>query len=608
MPEDFTHHPTRELLEGFVHGKLNPTDRQMVENHVDLCDRCCDILRKIPHDELVQEIRAFTTLDFARKETSGDTLASNAPFESPEAEIPPALLNHDRYQIIKRLGAGGMGTVYLAQHRVMGRTVALKVINDRLLQNEAFVKRFRLEIETAARLSHRNIVTAYDAVQLEDLHFFVMEYVEGMDLQSMVISQGRLSVQEASDYILQTALGLQHAHEGKMVHRDIKPQNLMCTPDGIIKILDFGLARLMRSQDAESKLTGLTEEGVTLGTPDFIAPEQARDSRQVDIRSDIYSLGCTFYYLLAGVVPFPNGTAVEKVISHCEFAPEPLVNFRNDIPDAVIQMIERMMAKKPADRFQTPQELADAITTSIVSRQIPNSQSLGTKIERAEEQNLSSLFSRHRRTLVSSIILISAVLTLIIAYSLPHSAVNNPATANWIDLIPPINLSQDVVAGEWAKRGAELSVDAEEWARLALPFSPPDEYDFELQFTRHSGTQSIAVFFVLGTGQASFEIDAWDEQLAGIQNIDNLDIRNNPTRVAQKSLRNGQTYIVLLKVRRGTVEVSLDGIPLTTFKSDGSNLSMLDTWSLPSSKSLGVGAYDSSTTFHRIRIRPVESR
>jgi serine/threonine-protein kinase len=259
-----------------------------------------------------------------------------------------------------------MGVVFEAEHRVMERRVALKVINASLVSNQMAVDRFRNEVRAAAKLSHRNIVTAFDAEQEGNLHFLVMEYVDGVSLDNLVARRGRLPVLHACNYAMQAAQGLQHAFEHGMVHRDIKPQNLMKTPKGLIKILDFGLARLARhseeSSDGSAASAGsLTSHGATLGTPDYIAPEQAKDSRSADIRADIYSLGCTLYFMLAGRVPFPTGTAVEKVVAHCHDDPVELAQLRPDVPAELLAVVRKMMAKQSSERFVQPQEVVDAL-------------------------------------------------------------------------------------------------------------------------------------------------------------------------------------------------------------------------------------------------------
>ena len=283
----------------------------------------------------------------------------------PLIVVPAALAEHSRYEIIGLIGKGGMGDVYKALHRKMERTVALKVINHGLVRKPEAVNRFHREVKTAAQLSHSNIVTAYDADQAGEFHFMVMEHVDGVNLAQTVKEHGALPVAEACDFVRQAAIGLQHAHELGMVHRDIKPHNLMVSADGTIKILDFGLASLapevLADGDAVEARGELTSAGSIMGTPDFISPEQAKDAREADIRSDIYSLGATLYFLLSGRPPFPEGSVVQKLKNHAEFEPEPLDALRKDVPADLLAVVSRMMAKSSQDRFQTPAEVAEAL-------------------------------------------------------------------------------------------------------------------------------------------------------------------------------------------------------------------------------------------------------
>ena len=287
--------------------------------------------------------------------------------------LPPDLAGHPRYRVLEWLGGGGMGTVFKARHLLMDRLVALKVINPGLVNRPAMVEWFRTEVRAAARLSHPNIVTAYDADQAGSTHFLVMEYVQGVNLRQLLREQGRLSVDQACDYARQTAAGLQHALEQGTVHRDIKPHNLMLTEQGRIKILDFGLSRFVSETnlpevdapwpegDAATGMGGATSGYRAMGTPDYLAPEEARDAKQADIRADVYSLGCTLYHLLSGQVPFPAETTREKIRCHVEQTAIPLTDLRPEVPAKLSQVVARMMAKDPADRYQTPAEVALAL-------------------------------------------------------------------------------------------------------------------------------------------------------------------------------------------------------------------------------------------------------
>jgi serine/threonine protein kinase len=298
----------------------------------------------------------------------------------------------DQYRILAKLGSGGMGEVFKAVHTNMDRVVALKVIAPHRLKDGRALNRFQREVRNAARLSHPNIVTAYDADQDRGLWFLVMEYVEGIDLAHAVTAYGSPSLPIACEIIRQAALGLQHAFEKGMVHRDLKPANVMVSrpeptadaptvPPGwpvnpLVKVLDFGLARLQFSDDPTPEPDRpLTREGTVLGTPEFMSPEQATDSRRVDIRSDIYSLGCTLYYLLAGRPPFVNSSLFEVLLSQKNEPPPPLQQYRTDVHPALAAVVNRMLAKRPEERFQKPKEVARALKPWSQSSVAPSSTS-----------------------------------------------------------------------------------------------------------------------------------------------------------------------------------------------------------------------------------------
>jgi serine/threonine protein kinase/WD40 repeat protein len=278
-----------------------------------------------------------------------------------------------QYLLLDQLGQGAMGQVFKARHQRMERLVALKVIRKNLLKDPQAVARFNREVKAAAQLSHPNIVMAFDADELDGTHFMVMEYAEGIDLHRWLKKTGRLPIAQACDFARQVALGLQHAHAKGLVHRDIKPANLLLTGEGPqptqhspltthrIKILDFGLARLGPLPSEPASPTRLTEVGEVMGTPDYMAPEQIQDSHQADIRSDLYSLGCTLYELLAGHVPFPASGVVQKIAQQLQNEPVPVEELRTEVPPELAAIVRRLMAKRPEDRFQGPAEVAEAL-------------------------------------------------------------------------------------------------------------------------------------------------------------------------------------------------------------------------------------------------------
>jgi serine/threonine protein kinase/WD40 repeat protein len=279
-----------------------------------------------------------------------------------------AALQLGAYVVLERLGTGGMGNVFKARHRGLGRIVALKVIHRDKLNNPAAVKRFEREIRVAGQLDHPNVVHAYDAEEVNGAKVLVMEYVEGTDLNKLVKENGPLPVREACDYIRQAALALQHAQDKGLVHRDVKPGNLMLQSGGTVKLLDLGLALLQQPLVEGSTSGPLTVAGKVVGTVDFIAPEQARDPSNVDIRADLYSLGCTFYFLLTGQPPFDGATVTNKLFKHALEEPRPVEQLRPGVPAPVTAVIRRLMAKRPDDRFQTPAEVAAVLEDVLRGR------------------------------------------------------------------------------------------------------------------------------------------------------------------------------------------------------------------------------------------------
>jgi serine/threonine-protein kinase len=295
------------------------------------------------------------------------------------------------YRILERLGAGGMGQVFKARHHRYHRLVALKVLHPERVANPVAVGRFLREVQAAAQLSHRNVVRAYDADHDGTAYYLAMQFIAGTDLGHLLKKTGPLPVAEACDYLRQAALGLQHIHENGLVHRDIKPSNLFITgpadtvtPEeaaaasatvtpGIVKILDLGVARLIDVPvGGGPEALALTHPGSVVGTADYMAPEQAMDSRTVDIRSDLYGLGCTLYHALTGEQPFGGSNPVEKILKHQLDEPVPVETLRPEVPPALAAVVRKLMAKGPAERYQTPLEVAAALAPFCPGEQEEN--------------------------------------------------------------------------------------------------------------------------------------------------------------------------------------------------------------------------------------------
>jgi serine/threonine protein kinase len=282
------------------------------------------------------------------------------------------------YQVLDRLGAGGMGTVYKARHRRMKRVVAIKVLSRTVSQSETSVQRFQREVEAVARLSHPNIVMAYDADEAEVGHFLVMEFVNGRDLASAVSERGPLPIAEAVECIVQAARAMAYAHGQGIVHRDIKPANLLRDVTGVVKVADLGLARFNDTLGQPvAEVSALTQAGTIMGTVDFMPPEQALGLPNIDHRADIYSLGCTLYFLLAGRPPYQGATLMATLLQHREAPIPPLSAPWAGVPAALDQIFRRMVAKKPEERFASMDEVVKALEAlalgpeSLSQRSVP---------------------------------------------------------------------------------------------------------------------------------------------------------------------------------------------------------------------------------------------
>ncbi len=304
------------------------------------------------------------------------------------------------FQLEEFLG-GGMGAVFRGRDLTLGRCVAVKVLPRG--QDEDTIRRFKNEAQSAARLNHENIARVYYVGEEDGWNFIIFEHIEGVTVRRLVDARGPLPLEEAIHHTLQAAQALDHAYQRDVVHRDIKPSNLIVSTDGSTKLVDMGLARL---HQVEASKNDLTASGVTLGTFDYISPEQARDPREADVRSDLYSLGCTLYFMLAGRPPFPDGTVLQKLLDHQSRQPPDLRVFRPDLPDTAVAVFNKMLAKQPEDRHQTPGELI-ADLTQVADQ-------LGLDVGRSRQKVVAaparpSFWENHLAWLAPTILLIVAV-------------------------------------------------------------------------------------------------------------------------------------------------------------------------------------------------------
>jgi uncharacterized protein (TIGR03067 family) len=364
-------HPTDGVLNDFVLGKLQGPEDDEVAHHLDECPECQRRAAGARSSDTLVELLASAGTRFdahrsraptpcpgeaATPSLLTDTRAWDGIAPAAPAGVPAVLQGHPKYRVVRQLGEGGMGTVWLAEHTVMHRSVAVKVIRPELLTKPGAAGRFLREVRAAAQLHHPNIVTAYDAESVGDSCLLVMELVDGETLADR-LRMGPLSVAEACRAARDAARGLAHAHAAGLVHRDVKPHNLIRAADGTVKVLDFGLAGAAAGDESISTGDGLTSAGMVCGTPDYIAPEQIADPHAADARSDIYGLGCTLYHLLAGRAPFGGSTVVEKLAAQEKLMPQPIPDLAPDLA----AILAKMLAKRPEDRYQSADEVALAL-------------------------------------------------------------------------------------------------------------------------------------------------------------------------------------------------------------------------------------------------------
>ena len=393
---------SREVLRAYLRGTLPQEEAAVVAGHLGECSECDSLVDTLESesDSLINQLRQPASPDRYSQEPecreavgqAADVGEKSAPHDS--ADTASMLSGGEEtdlgklgdYELLEELDHGGMGTVFRAMHVKLGRQVALKVLPKGRMTDERAVARFEREMMAIGRLDHPNIVRATDAGEAEGVQFLAMELLEGFDLGQLVELCGPLRVADACELMANAALGLQCAHEHGLVHRDIKPSNLMLTVDAEVKLLDLGLARFQFDQPGAGR--EITAVGQPMGTADYMAPEQVRDTHSVDIRADIYSLGCTFYKLLTGQPPFGGEqyqSSVDKMMAHRKEAAPPINLFRKDLPNKVARILEQMLDKDPDRRFSEPLELAEALAPFTVGSDLLGVMDTAVEARRALE-------------------------------------------------------------------------------------------------------------------------------------------------------------------------------------------------------------------------------
>jgi WD40 repeat protein/serine/threonine protein kinase len=432
--------PSPERLADLLADRLAGADADAVEAHVEACAACRQVLERLTRAARARKPATsepgesfLHRLLLQPPPTLGDggDTAGPPPAGGEGAPLPPGPLSVPGYEILGELGKGGLGVVYKARQVRLDRLVAVKVVEPGRLADPGAVRRFHQEAKAAARMHHPNVVAVYDSVEAGGRVFLVMEYVEGTDLQRRVDDHGPLPVAGACACVRQVALALQHAHERGLVHRDVKPSNLMVDGGGTVKLLDLGLARLLPTAADPRTVDALTQERVVMGTPDFMAPEQALDARSADGRADLYSLGCTFYFLLTGQLPFADRSIARKLAGHQRGTPPPVEQLRPGVPAAVAAVVRRLMAREPEDRYQTAADLVAALDRAAAG---PKSSAVRSPrrgpIKQSPPTRSDSPRRRWRLPLAAAAVAAVALVAVVAAFALlPRGGPQPPATA-----------------------------------------------------------------------------------------------------------------------------------------------------------------------------------
>jgi len=483
-------------------------------------------------------------------------------------EIPEQL---GGYIIETELGQGGMGVVYRAHDQEMDRTVAIKVMKeDRIASREA-IERFRREIRLLANLNHENIVRAYHTHvdEATSTRYLVMEYVDGTELESLCRKAGKLAIADACELIRQGAVGLQHAHENGLIHRDIKPSNLMLTASGKVKVLDLGLARPQSEAPKEGGVL-LTQEGQWLGTPYYMSPEQGMVQGEIDHRTDIYSLGCTLFRLLAGRVPFgweQDATMLAILMQHAHDEFPRLSPLRRDVPRNLERLILRAVSKSPADRFSSAAELAAALEPFCRGCDLP-ALFRGHRSDRGFE---SSLSHAHRNVLKTWALWGGALLLIALAAAAFWFTRPKSEPLEKIDIISAIDIHRDPLSGDWTlNEGTLTSPNTAELACFRLPETLPAEFRLEITALRKDG---VKLMFAHRSEETPFILEFQGFRVTSgiLAPGAKKEGPSAPSAIirAEYDIENLQPQTLVFDVRSDHLTILRDGKPIAELKSYG---------------------------------------
>ncbi len=603
----------------------------------------------------------------------------------------PGIQQLGNYRLVKKLGEGGMGAVYLADDLNLNRRVAIKVLPKKFTSDQQLSSRFRREAKAAGQLNHMNIVGAFAVGEDQGFLFYVMEFCEGEPLDAYLKRVSQMDVTEALNIVQQTAAGLQYAHERNIIHRDIKPANIILTSDGTAKILDLGLSKKL----GDSGVSYNTVTGVALGTPYYISPEQARGEPDIDGRADIYSLGATLYHFLIGRPPFEGSSAAVVMAKHLsEPFPNP-ADARPDLPPGIAHIVLKATCKVPAERYRDCAELLADIER-VKAGQAPLSQ-LPAAVKRTGKVTKpigrrggpSERLPAERPDKAPPVLPIVLVLCAVVIGGLvllksgappenstvavtktpetpsqpstpaplqtprqPSSAAppsiskgpgtisedtpvstppanpappQSPAPAVYIpkpedlalshaiDILPAVDIEKDKVDGAWRRDGKSLLVTDGKMNKIEIPYTPPEEYDLRVNFTRMSGQADVVLTLTAGGKQFCWMmggiLKGRPNAIFGFDLVDGKFCNENETTVvADNCLNNGARHDAVLRVRKDGITAILDGRQIKHVPTNYANFSMRPGWALKNTNVLGLGSFFSSVAFHSVEVLEVTGR
>jgi serine/threonine protein kinase len=552
------------------------------------------------------------------------------------------------YTLVDKIGAGGMGQVFKAQHRRMKRVVAIKMLPGNVLKDAVAAARFQREVEAAAKLEHPNIVTAHDADEANGVHFLVMQYVNGQDLSVIVKKNGPFPVDKAVDYILQAAKGLEYAHKKGVVHRDIKPANLLLDNEGTVKILDMGLARIEAGGDAATQAE-LTGTGAVMGTVDYMAPEQGLSTKHADAKSDIYSLGCSLYYLLTGMPVYEGETLAAKLLAHHNNPIPDLRKIRSDVPAGLAAVFRKMVAKAPEKRYQTVSEVIAALERLPVVLSVGNTAKLpdartppAATVTSINGQIGSPTASRTRswwrdRRVMAGVFGGGACLLLAVWMLLPPSRQRGgdpsadptsvgsrsdemsmaaeksareraeKAKADSVakrDLLSKIDVRQDSIEGVWRRDDKGLISPVQSFAQLALPALPEQSYRLLLEATRELGSGPLVIGLPVGSTQCVVTLDSGG--IAHANSLGELKEAHTDSRVRSTfgGFERGRAFAVECRIAVDSIAVSIDGAEVLRYTGDVQSFSVPPRWATRDSQTPFLGVALSRFRISRLEFEP----